>query len=732
MHKMPRNPQPPRRDLGALPQQSLAEAARWPSLLVKHAWELAPDNALLRQPDCVLRTSSTFSGIGTSEWLEHVLMQNGLGVKFRATSVCDNSDDAQAALALAPCGATTCRFHNILDKLPVAPETVAGKDFDTVFKAITDMPPFATKLWCNNHCAFCPVPQVDWDWSGSPCTDHSMQNRQRKGKDGQNNHIAVTYLLDLKRRGVPIWVHENLNRGDIIEMVHRCMGDSYIIQQVFTRAEDVGYGVCRRDRLWLVGVHKQKARFLRPLQGLYNNLCAALCTAQVPQSACWRETDAQELRSELQESAPTHGSSTRGRVNNPGGSWLAALSRGEKKNLHRYLRKWKTKFGRAATQDTNATVVLGQSAKVWWTSSHTDGSLPTFLKSGGHQRFWNPTRRRWMTAREKWGVMGWPVWPDVAVAMNVGMVDVKWYSHPHALIGNSWHFACAGVLKVVVLAGVEMLPNWSQSQGRVCEGETPEGEALVTCQSGSSWVSYGCNPSGPGAQPNAAEMLGGNVVAATDACGDSAETRRVHALAPENVAGDVALPERAECQGQGRVCEGEAPEGEAPVTCQPQPHAEMPGGDVMAAMVGAQGDAPADLRVRFHGGWRAWVVKIKEMQVTAKFPLRVEAEAFLKEIDKLILQTDLSARTLSKQCKCVGLAHRGTKKTLRMRYIAHMTPKLQKMCQENASFLKMDSRIEDISKSARRVKKKKERDGPCEPGNPCCHAYTTVTARVKV
>ena len=58
-------------------------------------------------------------------------------------------------------------------------------------------------------------------------------------------------------------------------------------------------------------------------------------------------------------------------------------------------------------------------------------------------------KQRWMTAREKWGVMGWPVWPDVAVAMNVGMVDVKQYTHPHTLIGNTWHFACVGVLKLV-------------------------------------------------------------------------------------------------------------------------------------------------------------------------------------------------------------------------------------------------------------------------------------------
>jgi len=63
-----------------------------------------------------------------------------------------------------------------------------------------------------------------------------------------------------------------------------------------------------------------------------------------------------------------------------------------------------------------------------------------------------------MTGREKWGAMGWPVWPDVAAAMNVDMVDVKQHRHPHYLVGNGWHFACAGVLKVAVLAGVAMLP----------------------------------------------------------------------------------------------------------------------------------------------------------------------------------------------------------------------------------------------------------------------------------
>ena len=57
-------------------------------------------------------------------------------------------------------------------------------------------------------------------------------------------------------------------------------------------------------------------------------------------------------------------------------------------------------------------------------------------------RLWNFSRQRWMTGREKWGAMGWPVWPDVAAAMNVDMVDVKQHRHPYYLVGNSVPFRC--------------------------------------------------------------------------------------------------------------------------------------------------------------------------------------------------------------------------------------------------------------------------------------------------
>jgi len=141
--------------------------------------------------------------------------------------------------------------------------------------------------------------------------------------DGKNNLCLITYLEDLKRREVPIFAHENLKHADIAHMVRSCMADEYDIQQVLTRPVDVGYGSCKRDRAWLVGVHKKKARWLQPsLQGLYEKLCEPLSARQVPQAACWCETDAEELKTELEKSA--HPTAALGHVEETGRTddWL--------------------------------------------------------------------------------------------------------------------------------------------------------------------------------------------------------------------------------------------------------------------------------------------------------------------------------------------------------------------------------------------------------------------------
>ena len=72
-------------------EQTLGQAAEWPKKVIAHARTLAaesPGLPLLGRPGLKLRTSSTFSGIGTNEWIDHTLMRNGLGIELQSASVC--------------------------------------------------------------------------------------------------------------------------------------------------------------------------------------------------------------------------------------------------------------------------------------------------------------------------------------------------------------------------------------------------------------------------------------------------------------------------------------------------------------------------------------------------------------------------------------------------------------------------------------------------------------------
>ena len=65
-----------------------------------------------------------------------------------------------------------------------ASKELADLKFEDALQRITALPHFAACLKCLCHQKDCPVPSVDMDWSGSPCTDHSKQNKTRQGKDG--------------------------------------------------------------------------------------------------------------------------------------------------------------------------------------------------------------------------------------------------------------------------------------------------------------------------------------------------------------------------------------------------------------------------------------------------------------------------------------------------------------------------------------------------------------------
>ena len=75
---------------------------------------------------------------------------------------------------------------------------------------------------------------------------------------------------------------------------------------------------------------------------------------------------------------------------------------------------------------------------------------------------WSIPRRRWVTNREKMGILGLPVSPSVASAMGVAPLpaqDVCRSATLAHIMGNSMHFSTVGIVQLVALVRFAKLPS---------------------------------------------------------------------------------------------------------------------------------------------------------------------------------------------------------------------------------------------------------------------------------
>ncbi|CAK9029025.1 unnamed protein product [Durusdinium trenchii] len=90
------------------------------------------------------------------------------------------------------------------------------------------------------------------------------------------------------------------------------------------------------------------------------------------------------------------------------------------------------------------------------TTSHADGSLPTFLASN-YQFLWSMSRSRWLTSKEKWTAMGWPTTQKLATILGRPVVEPRLTKSAHQQIGNAMHVFNAGLIVMSVLGSIELI-----------------------------------------------------------------------------------------------------------------------------------------------------------------------------------------------------------------------------------------------------------------------------------
>ena len=135
---------------------------------------------------------------------------------------------------------------------------------------------------------------------------------------------------------------------------------------------------------------------------VYDRLCQELRNAQVQQEAIWFEECESDLKWEMDLTPRT---AERGSPDDcPLEDWSGLLTKWERQNVDKYLQMRTKACATQATADTRYCFCISQDAKEHPSTSHADGSLPTYLHgAGGITRIWSPRRSRWLTTKEKRG-----------------------------------------------------------------------------------------------------------------------------------------------------------------------------------------------------------------------------------------------------------------------------------------------------------------------------------------
>ena len=168
----------------------------------------------------------------------------------------------------------------------------------------------------------------------------------------------------------------------------------------------------------------------------------------MPQSELWWDNDPTSIAHDLLEFI----TSRRPPVQN--GNPMSILTLFEEGNVMDYWKMFDA--GRMGDMDKTLQVAsINQTPDVRWTTSHEDGSLPTFIRSGP-QKLLSRTGNRWLTAREKLAASGFPVTPEMASGLGVEMLDVHKMDKPHARVGNGQVLPNTGMVLLSMLACIEL------------------------------------------------------------------------------------------------------------------------------------------------------------------------------------------------------------------------------------------------------------------------------------
>lgn len=360
-------------------------------------------------------------------------------------------------VAGGPGGHGACLFGDIRDH--IANSASVFGSFEQVMSQL-GLLPLTPGAWCYRHGRMCGIRDAEVNVSGPPCTDFSPQGLRR----GIQGPTMVAFLcwarLVCASTQLRLVVFENVPEFPqwLLEFA---FGHAFWLHRIAVSPSDCGLGLVRRDRVYVLMIPKQRAILTHCPHEMHDLMVASMAHVQtVPGHALlagpaevWDEVAELSTRRsrQLRGSRGSRGPRAEGFQQIRPSDVLTPRER-DAINTYDYL-YWR-RVGNNPESNLSLFYFLGDNpqARCSW-SLH--GRLPTMRTNAG--LLWSPWARRFLTHRERFAVMGYPVYLELAAAM--GVTAPAWCLPDtvamRQVLGNAMHVACVTMMLLVGLSCVK-------------------------------------------------------------------------------------------------------------------------------------------------------------------------------------------------------------------------------------------------------------------------------------
>ncbi|CAE8709376.1 unnamed protein product [Polarella glacialis] len=305
---------------------------------------------------------------------------------------------------------------------------------------------------CKVHDGFCWIQPVDLDISGLPCTDNSRSGL-KKYEEGPTGPIFAVYAKRHIANKTPLLIIENTRelRLDVITLL---LGDHFFLWQLWVDAEDGGHNGVSRKRTFVICSHQDRTSCMYDPFELYAAIAARVKKhIALKPSGYVTATDDEILRE------ASHVALVRGVQFRPHELDLTyLLNKRELTCIDDFKSKYAELYpGTSAEDDPDLVCFLGDSTGNRYTWSGTSGKISTFRLNAKTGKYFLPHCKRWLTAGDRLGAMGFPVRQNVAEAMGVPQIPILDAARAGDLAGNAMHFNNAAIAQLVAMSCFRLL-----------------------------------------------------------------------------------------------------------------------------------------------------------------------------------------------------------------------------------------------------------------------------------